>query len=114
MQACSPTARRPTARKPTARKPTARRPTAPRPAPTRAPSSSQASSSTAAASCTPDRERTPMSSLPPVAVLLASLALGCAGRAGAPVGEGAVLVARDEGGGDVTLRVDGVMRDPKD
>ena len=49
-----------------------------------------------------------------VVFLLACAAPGCAERRGTPVEEGSLLVARDEGGRSVTLRVDGVMRDPKD
>src|SRR5262249_36018810 len=55
-----------------------------------------------------------MKSLPTVAVLLASFSLGCAERSGTPISEGTVLLARDEGGGTVTLRVDGMARDPRD
>jgi hypothetical protein len=49
-----------------------------------------------------------------VAVFLACLSLGCEKRAGNLIEEGSVLVARDEGGASVTLRVDGIMRDPQD
>jgi hypothetical protein len=56
----------------------------------------------------------PLKPLPTAALLLACSSLGCAERSGAPIGEGTVLVARDEGGSTVTLRVDGVARDPKD
>jgi ADYC domain len=55
-----------------------------------------------------------MRSLSVMMVLLACASSGCAERRGTLVEEGSLLVALDEGGNSVTLRVDGVMRDPKD
>ncbi len=49
-----------------------------------------------------------------LAVPVVALALGCAERGGAPIGPGAVLAARDEGGGAVTLRVESVEGDARD
>lgn len=53
-------------------------------------------------------------SLPALTLALGLALLGCAPRSGAPIGQGAVLVARDEAGATVTLRVDDVARDPAD
>jgi hypothetical protein len=52
--------------------------------------------------------------LPPAAVLMAVVSLGCEQRGAAPIGPGDVLSAHDEQGAAVTLRVERVESDPKD
>jgi len=48
------------------------------------------------------------------AVVALGLSVGCSARVAAPIPEGAVLVAQDETGAAVTLRVEGVTSDPRD